>query len=371
MRGQWIGQMEGSNSGLVILDLDDEGSHYEGHVFAFDEGEKLPGIVARIVTSDCAPSQSITTTDIAFIRPNTTQIVDRQLLLVENPELRLPVSITIDFNLDADGLTASWSSDVGTEGAITMPSCRSSEDSDLKVLDDVNDWRSFREYALSLPHRQHIFRGQDVCKRLRTSFHRTRRKDLIRYITEDVSQALRALSSRTRHLFDVNFPDQNAAFLNLLQHHGYPTPLLDWSYSPFVAAFFAYRSRRPREDGDMNVRIFIFDRQQWMKDWLQLQSITFARPHFSMLEALSIENHRALPQQALLSATNVDDIESYIRGKESESGNTYLTAVDLPFAERRKVMEDLSTMGITAGSMFPGLDGACEELRGRLFHPLD
>jgi len=30
-------------------------------------------------------------------------------------------------------------------------------------------------------------------------------------------------------------------------------------------------------------------------------------------------------------------------------------------------MEDLSYMGITAGSLFPGLDGTCEELRERNF----
>jgi hypothetical protein len=30
-------------------------------------------------------------------------------------------------------------------------------------------------------------------------------------------------------------------------------------------------------------------------------------------------------------------------------------------------MRELALMGITAGSLFPGLDGACEELRERLF----
>jgi hypothetical protein len=82
---------------------------------------------------------------------------------------------------------------------------------------------------------------------------------------------------------------------------------------------------------------------------------------------MAIDNERMIPQQAVSSLTNVDDIEGYIRQRESETGLTFLQAIDLRLNERRRVMEELSSMGITAGSLFPGLDGACEELRERFF----
>jgi hypothetical protein len=31
------------------------------------------------------------------------------------------------------------------------------------------------------------------------------------------------------------------AYMSYLRHHSFPSPLLDWSFSPFVAAFFAFR----------------------------------------------------------------------------------------------------------------------------------
>lgn len=370
MKGQWIGRYVGTNSGLAILDLDEEDTHYRGHVFAFDDREGLPTVVAEVVTPDKGPEHTITTTAIAAVRPGTTLLISREQLAQDYPDIAFPSQFTFTLLETENGLSANWTSDLGTSGTASLASSDCDKGSELTPLPEVTGWTSFKDYVLSLPHRKYIFRGQDVCKRLRTSFHRTRRKDLVRYLFTDVQEAHRALTARTRHVFDLGRSEQNAAFLNLLQHHGFPTPLLDWTHSPFVAAFFAYRHRRERPLDDDKVRIFIFNRELWMSRWSQVQSITFARPHFSILEALSIENQRAIPQQALLSATNVDDIESYVRSKEAEAGQTYLQAVDLPISERRRVMEELSGMGITAGSLLPGLDGACEELRGRFFYPL-
>lgn len=99
----------------------------------------------------------------------------------------------------------------------------------------------------------------------------------------------------------------------------------------------------------------------------QILFIEFPRLHLSVGDFLAFENERLIPQQAASIVTNVDDIETYIATRERDDDKKYLTAIDLPAQQREEVMQDLSYVGITAGTLFPGLDGACEELSERNF----
>jgi FRG domain len=47
-------------------------------------------------------------------------------------------------------------------------------------------------------------------------------------------------------------------YLVYLRHHGFPSPLLDWSASPYVAAFFAFDSP-PKEAERVAVYTFLQD----------------------------------------------------------------------------------------------------------------
>jgi hypothetical protein len=72
-------------------------------------------------------------------------------------------------------------------------------------------------------------------------------------------------------------------------------------------------------------------------------------------------------QQAISTVTNLDDVENFIQYWEQRNARQYLKIIDLPTMDRPQVMQELALMGITAGSMFPGLDGACEQLKERFF----
>ena len=247
---------------------------------------------------------------------------------------------------------------------------RSKADQPSELAPIEKDWGAFMDYVSNLRGCRYLFRGQNQPWRLRTSFHRSGRADLGRFLSEDVPALHRHLSARTKHVFNLGNPDQNGAFFNLIQHHGYPTPLLDWTYSPYVAAFFAYRGISNQQaasaGANAKVRIHVFDQESWRKDLKQVLFLVAPRLHVSIGEFIAIENERMIPQQAASTITNVDDVETCIRSTEA-NGKTYLWAIDLPVSDRRQVVRDLSYMGITAGSLFPGLDGACEELTERNF----
>jgi hypothetical protein len=214
-----------------------------------------------------------------------------------------------------------------------------------------------------------MFRGQASNQwRLRTAFHRTGRAALPKFLAHDLNTLHRHLSGLTTHRFNLTDPLDNASFLHLVQHHGYPTPLLDWTQSPFIAAYFAYRNLRSSHIRvDQKVRILIFEVLQWNAAFERAQVLNPAFLHITFLEPLAINNPRAVPQQSVSLVSNIDDIETYVGEKERASGKTYLRAIDLPAIERKQVMRELSLMGISGGSLFPGLDGACEQLRERFF----
>jgi len=365
MRGQWIGRTTGDIEGLIIINIDNYGNQYIGEVYVFPDNQEEPPSAGFFKTKDKSSRMDfkavITSIDPRTGTPGMWEVIKKYYPSITNYSKE--ADVIVHFNKNKLHLKAK--TDIGIK--IESEIIRKQFTTDSDVEGDTKSWEEYKSFVSSLLGQKNLFRGQRERWKLRTAFHRRRRYCLTRFRAEDIHQLRRQLSARTPHLFNLNNPDEFGAFLNLAQNHGYPTPLLDWTRSPYVAAFFAFKEVPKNAKEKDFVRIYFFNEKKWRTDWRQVYRIDSAALHLSVLETLAIGNERLIPQQSVTTVTNIDDIELYIRSKEIESGSNYLTAINLPVSERNIVMEELFFMGITAASMFPGLDGACEELREKMF----
>lgn len=368
MKGQWLGKYASNTTGNLLIDIDEVEGRFHGYAVIQPDQQGMPIIFTRFLTDNISNTQELTV-NLFCLDPRSFDPADWKTVEHFFPGTTLAETATAKLHDGGDTLEVEWTSPVGTLGKASLPRTKAGEKSLLPPI-AVKSWNEFKEYVDTLPRHHYAFRGQQSNEwKLRTSFHRTGRANLERYSLVDIPAVSKHLSAQTTHLFDLANNLQYGAFVSLIQHHGYPTPLLDWTHSPYVAAFFAYRGLQkgvPDVDRSGSVRIFQFALQDWQKI-PQLLKLSPLPPHLSILDALAIENPRMLPQQAISTITNVDDIETYISEIEKVHGRTYLQAIDLPISERPKVAKDLAMMGINAGSLLPGLDGACEQLRERFF----
>lgn len=365
MRGQWIGKYSGSTEGTLIINIDETSENFIGVAFLRPSDKNLPSSAAYFSTKDKSLKQKV----IAFVEPvdprnglpgtwaDIKDLYGENIVHSKNAE--------VSMELRNGKLVIGATTDIGVQFSSKIDAPRDTDDS--RIPGDEMSWSEFKSRLASLSKSKFLFRGQQKPWRLRTSFHRRGRYHMSHFIQQDVKQLHRRLSAITSHYFNLSVGDENGAFFNLVQHHGYPTPLLDWSHSPYVAAFFAFRNYPIRHEGDDKVRIYVFNERAWRHHYDQVQNLDPAFLHLSIMEFIAIDNPRLVPQQSVTTVTNIDDIEAYVQKCEINKGLRFLEAIDIPARDRDEAMRDLRFMGITAGSMFPSIDGMCEELRERNF----
>jgi FRG domain len=232
------------------------------------------------------------------------------------------------------------------------------------------NWEEFKIHIASIikDGREFFFRGQSTNKhRLNSSFHRERRYDLLRYATNDCEQLVQHVNAVSGRQYNLKDASEFGALLSLAQHHGFPTPLLDWSKSPYIAAFFAFENRSKHHGDRDNPRVYIFDAAKWQTETTQVCNLADPRPSITPREFIPSNNPRHLPQQSVHTYSNIEDIEGWIRRIEKQCGRQYLTIIDIERSQRRFAMKDLAYMGVTAAALFPGLDGVCGALKERFF----
>jgi FRG domain len=244
----------------------------------------------------------------------------------------------------------------------------------------VTSWNQLRGVLEELANAGWAFRGQaDATWPLETS--------LTRYL-KTFGGPQKNWLARERHILhtfkrkahvllpDIPAEGETLEWLALMQHHGAPTRLLDFSWSPYVAAFFALE--RATKDAIIwaicsgpkvpNFRGFyisaILNRLMGFEDSKTLapkfrEAADREHVPHAMLGEPVLMNQRMITQAGtfLIPSTRIDvPVDTILPGP-------FVLKLTLATSRlRRETMNSLYSMNINNGALFPGIDGFARSL---------
>ncbi|ACH37092.1 FRG domain protein [Citrifermentans bemidjiense Bem] len=157
-------------------------------------------------------------------------------------------------------------------------------------------------------------------------------------------------------------PPPGYEFMAYLRHHGFPSPLLDWSRSPYIAAFFAFQSPELHSHDD-NVAIYVFVEYlaAGKSGMLSEATIIGCGPHVT-----THKRHFNQQSEYTICRKIKEDRVFYCCHEEAfardEGSQDLLFKYILPRSERGKVLERLHMMNITAYSLYGSEDSLISTL---------
>lgn len=250
-------------------------------------------------------------------------------------------------------------------------------------LDVVKNWQHFVEivhmYDMGPPHQPiFLFRGHaDSNWPLVPSLIRmARRSDLkSEHVSALENHLLQEFMKQAHlHLTPQTIPDKGdlLSWWTLMQHHHAPTRLLDWTYSPFVALYFACEQLdqlegavwmvASRRISDLMVEKFPDCAGHATKARQKQYYQSPSGPDFLEFIERNTQTAQMVAQQTMHSvspaplADHGELVRSVLSGKESGAGNPFRKLI-IPPQQKIEFLRTLRFMNVTSNALFPGVDG--------------
>ena len=257
------------------------------------------------------------------------------------------------------------------------------------IVKTLNSWSEIQTYAKP----GWVYRGQrSAAWDLSTSLERCCEREGIqpndRHRLED--EFLRDFR-RAYHQYSQHVPAKGSIieWMSLMQHHGAPTRLLDFTYSIYVAAYFAL------ETADSDCAVWAVK-----APWVLQESVAAlglaGKAFATKLQAPTREEHETVSNDVLfqppfarftilLTPFRLNERLRTQRGTFLAPGDvstsfmnnllalpghedeTHVIKLEIPSTLRKEALQNLFLMNISRTSLFPGLDGYAQSLG--IFHP--